>query len=167
MKIRRAIAKDIPRIGTLLEQVNEVHHKGRPDLFGCGCKYTDRELEDILADDLRPVFVAVDDDGVVVGYAFCMLQQHEDSHILKPVRTLYVDDLCVDEACRGQHVGKTVYEAVVEFARIAGCYNLTLNVWSCNPSAMKFYERCGLVPQKVGMELVLDTAGNSMSGHDD
>jgi hypothetical protein len=32
---------------------------------------------------------------------------------------------------------------------------VTLNVWSCNPAALRFYEARGLTPQKVGMEQVL------------
>lgn len=161
MKIRRARIKDISRLDALLEQVNMVHHIGRPDLFNIGRKYTDDELTQLLADDSRPVFVAVDADDTVMGYAFCIMQQPTDSHILAPVRTLYIDDLCVDEACRGQHVGKDLFRAVTAYAHDAGCHNVTLNVWSCNPSAMRFYEKCGLVPQKVGMEMILEHSGNA------
>ena len=121
MKIRRASEKDIPQIKKLLDQVNAVHHEGRPDLFRLGRKY---------------------DDG-------------EDSHILEPVTTLYIDDLCVDKDCRGQHIGTELYRHVLDFAREKGCHNLTLNVWSCNPEAMRFYERCGLTPQKVCMEQII------------
>ena len=155
MKIRRAEQKDIPRIGVLLEQVNLVHHTGRPDLFRVGKKYTDEELFDILQDEKKPILVAVDENDTVCGYAFCVYQQHIGSNLMTDVKTLYIDDLCVDETMRGRHIGKTLYDAVVELARKTGCYNLTLNVWSCNESAMRFYESCGLVPQKVGMERIL------------
>lgn len=114
-----------------------------------------RKLRELIADDRRPILVAVDDKDVVLGYAFCIYQQHLDSHVLTDVKTLYIDDLCVDESCRGQHVGQSLYQAVLEMARASGCYNVTLNVWSCNESAMGFYERCGLKPQKVGMEIIL------------
>ena len=155
MNIRRASGNDIPQINNLLSQVNAVHHEGRPDLFRLGRKYTDEELTDILADDSRPVFVAVDDSDVAVGYAFCVFQHHADSHILEPVTTLYIDDLCVDEQHRGQHIGTELYNYVLGFARESGCHNVTLHVWSCNPSAVKFYEHCGLTPQMVCMEKVL------------
>ncbi len=156
MMIRRAINNDMPGINKLLNQVLMVHHNGRPDIFKANVKkYTDEELEVIIKDDTKPIFVAVDEQDEVLGYAFCVSQQHLNNNILTDVKTLYIDDLCVDEEKRGMHIGKQLYEFVLEFAKAQGCYNVTLNVWSCNESAMKFYEKCGLVPQKVGMEKIL------------
>ena len=157
MKIRRATEKDIPEIMGLLAQVNMVHHIGRPDLFKAGgTKYTPEELGGLLHDDDRPIFAAVDEGkDRMLGYAFCMFQKHENDSNLTDITTLYIDDLCVDENLRGQHVGSRLYEAVLDFARENGCYNVTLNVWTCNQSAMQFYEKCGLKPQKIGMEQIL------------
>lgn len=156
MLIRRANANDLPGLNRLLEQVLMVHHNGRPDLFKSGAKkYTDEELLELLADDTRPVFAAVDEQGEMLGYAFCIFQQHLNNNILTDIRTLYIDDLCVDEKIRGQHIGSRLYEYVLDFARKSGCYNVTLNVWSLNESAMAFYEKMGLKPQKVGMETIL------------
>lgn len=155
MNIRRAQIKDTERIMDLLLQVNLVHHKGRPDLFNIGTKYTAEQLAKIIEDDDRPILVATDGDDNVCGYAFCVYQQHLNDNILTDVKTLYIDDLCVDEGMRGKHIGRMLYDAAVALAKDSGCYNLTLNVWSCNESAMRFYQSCGLVPQKVGMELIL------------
>lgn len=154
--IRRAMKKDIPKIGDLLAQVCLVHHNGRPDIFNVGRKYSDEELAALLRDPQRPILVAVDENDGVMGYCFCIYQQHADNAVLTDIKTLYIDDLCVDESLRGRHIGKELYEAAVQLARESGCYNLTLNVWSCNASAMRFYEAQGLVPQKVCMERVLD-----------
>lgn len=159
MNIRRATPADMPGINKLLCQVLMVHHNGRPDLFKANVKkYTDEELQKIIADDKTPIFVAVEENapaGEILGYAFCIFQQHIDNNILTDVKTLYIDDLCVDEEKRGLHIGQELYEYVLAFAREQGCYNVTLNVWSCNESAMRFYEKCGLVPQKIGMEKIL------------
>lgn len=156
ISVRFAAEGDMPDLVRLLEQVELVHHYGRPDLFKCGGrKYTDDQLRAILADPGTPVLVVVDGDDRVLGYAFCIFKQFLDDNILTDIKTLYLDDLCVDETCRGQHIGRTLYEAVLELARQTGCYNVTLNVWSCNPSAMAFYEACGMKPQKVGMEVIL------------
>lgn len=156
MNIRRAVKTDIDGINKLLHQVLMVHHNGRPDLFKANAKkYTDEELALIIADDSKPIFVAADENNEVLGYAFCVFQQHINNNILTDIKTLYIDDLCVDEEKRGMHIGKQLYDYVVAFAKTQDCYNLTLNVWSCNESAKKFYEKCGLVPQKVGMEKIL------------
>ncbi|MBQ2934771.1 MAG: GNAT family N-acetyltransferase [Lachnospiraceae bacterium] len=156
MNIRRAKAQDMVGINNLLLQVCLVHHKGRPDLFKYGAKkYTDEELLAIILDDMRPIFVAVDESENVLGYAFCIFQQHLNNNILTDIKTLYIDDLCVDENIRGKHIGKQLYDAVLTFAKDSGCYNVTLNVWSLNEGAMKFYEACGLKPQKIGMETIL------------
>ena len=156
MEIRKAMEQDMDGINSLLLQVCLVHHKGRPDLFKYGAKkYSDDELKAIINDKTRPIFVAVDEHNHVLGYAFCIFQQYIGSNIMTDVKTLYIDDLCVDENVRGQHIGKQIYQAVIAFARESGCYNVTLNVWSLNESAMKFYESCGLKPLKVGMETIL------------
>lgn len=121
MNIRRATDKDLEGINNLLHQVLMVHHNGRPDLFkGNVKKYTDGELLKIIKDDSRPIFVAVADDERVLGYAFCVFVQHIDDNILTDIKTLYIDDLCVDEEIRGQHIGKSIYEFVLDFAKKKG-----------------------------------------------
>ena len=155
--VRRAVNADIPKIMDLLIQVDMVHHNGRPDIFnGPATKYTEEQLKDIIADDLTPVFVCVDDDNIPMGHAFCIHKQIIGDNVLTDIKTLYIDDICVDEAARGKHVGKALYDYVIDYAKNAGYYNVTLNVWACNPGAMKFYESMGLKVQKIGMEKVLN-----------
>ena len=153
--IRMAKEKDIPKIEDLLSQVCLVHHNGRPDIFKVGRKYSTEELKEFLKDESRPILVSTDEKDEVMGYCFGILQQHNDNSVLTDIKTFYIDDLCVDENLRGKHIGKELYEAAVRLAKDLGCYNLTLNVWSCNPSAMRFYEAMGLLPQKVYMEKIL------------
>lgn len=156
MMIRRAKNTDIPALADLLSQVLEVHHAGRPDIFKSGVrKYTDEELICTLKDENTPVFVA-EENGSVLGYAFCVFMRHENHNVLTDIKTLYIDDLCVDERTRGTGIGRALYEHVVAFAKESGCYNLTLNVWACNAGAMRFYEKLGLLPQKTYMETILD-----------
>lgn len=151
--IRLATKEDIRALDKLLYEVQEVHHQARPDLFVGGTKkYTDNELEEILMDKKKPIFVF--DDGKIERYCFCIIKI-ENSHTITPIKTLYIDDLCVDEESRGKHVGSKLYEFVKEYARKIGCYNLTLNVWADNKKALGFYQKIGLKPQKIGMEEIL------------
>ena len=154
--VRRAVEKDIPEILHLLVQVDMVHHNGRPDLFrGPATKYNAAELAGILKDEKTPVFVCVDENDVPVGHAFCIHKQQTGDAVLTDVRTLYIDDICVEETQRGRHIGTMLYEHVVQYATEHQFYNITLNVWNCNPGAMRFYESLGLQPRKVEMEQIL------------
>ena len=157
--IRRAEARDIPDILGLLVQVCMVHHEGRPDLFkGPATKFTAEELEAMIPDDSHPIFVLTDEDDTrVLGHAFCEIIERAENHVLTSIRTLYIHDLCVDEKYRGQMVGTRLYQYVLDFARSLGCYNVTLNVWACNPGAMRFYEQMGMQVQKLGMETLLES----------
>lgn len=155
LNIRRAEEKDIPVIDKLLYQVHKVHSDARPDLFKQGAKkYNDEQLKEILADDKMPVFVA-EKDGVVAGYAFCIHKQFINDNNMTDVKTLYIDDLCVDEEVRGEHIGSRLYEYVLDYAKAHGYYNVTLNVWADNKQAVGFYEKIGLKIQKIGMEKIL------------
>ena len=155
MEIRFAETRDIPGLIKLLYQVGDVHHQIRPDLFrGGAIKYTEAELEAILEDSNCPVFVGTEEDEVL-GYCFCQLREYRDSTVLTDRKELYIDDLCVDEACRGQHVGKQLYDHTCAWAKTIGCQFVTLNVWCGNDSAMAFYEKRGLKPRSITMETVL------------
>ncbi len=154
--IRRAEKQDTEGVLNLLHQVLEVHAAIRPDLFVSGTtKYSAEELHDVFMDDTRPVYVGVNEEGAVLGYAFCILEEPTDSVNLYPHRTLYIDDICVDEAARGQHVATKLYQHVREEAKLLECYNITLNVWDGNDGAEKFYYAMGMKPRKTMLEDVL------------
>ena len=156
MQIRRATEKDIPRLIDLLYQVHRVHSAGRPDIFRAGNKkYTEEELLQILANENTPIYAAADETDPLCGYAFCIYEEIKDQISLMDRKSLYIDDLCVDESMRGKHIGTQLYEHVLTEARKNGCYHVTLNVWCLNESAMRFYEKCGLSPLKITMEQIL------------
>ena len=147
MRVRRAAERDLEGVHNLLSQVLEVHAAGRPDIFRSGTrKYTDEELLVLFQDDAHPVFVAVDDDGAVLGHAFCEVQDYRESNSWQPIVSLYIDDICVDEAHRGRGVATALYRHVIA---------LTLNVWECNPGARAFYDAMGMTPLKTCLEQVL------------
>ena len=153
--IRRAKEEDLPYLNKLLYQVHKVHHDVRPDLFKDGTKkYTDTELIALIHDDLKPIFV-FETNNEILGYAFCVHIEHINDNNLTDIKTLYIDDLCVDENARGQHIGTKLYEYVLDYARKQGYYEVTLNVWADNKKALKFYESIGLRVQKIGMEKIL------------
>lgn len=156
LTVRKATEKDIPKILDLLVQVDMVHHNGRPDIFkGPATKYNEEELKAVICNEETPVFVCVDENDIPLGHAFCIHKQVVGDSVLTDIRTLYIDDICVDSDARGKHVGKTLFDYVVAYAKSTGFYNVTLNVWTCNQTAMKFYEAMGLTPQRIVMEMLL------------
>lgn len=154
--IRRAQKKDLEQVNSLLYQVLMVHAKGRTDIFIPGTKkYTDEELLKMFEDDSTPIFVSTDENDVTLGYAFCLFEEVKNSNNLYDMKTLYIDDICVDENHRGEHIATGLYEYVVDYAKREGCYRVTLNVWDVNPTARAFYDKMGMKPLKTTMETVL------------
>ena len=152
--VRKADKRDIQAIIELLHQVNMVHHVLRPDLFKPHTtKYNEQELEALMDDDSKPIFVF--DDGAVLGHAFCMITEVKNNKLLQDIKTLYIDDICVDEKARGKHVGKALYEYVRDYAALVGCNNITLTVWEGNDAALSFYRNMGMKVQKTTMEILL------------
>ena len=156
MKIRKAEEKDIPRLLALLGQVLQIHAEIRPDVFIPGTtKYTVRELAELLKQEDRPIYVAVNEGDVCMGYAFCQMQEQPFSTNMVPFKSLFIDDLCVDQQARGQHIGESLFEYVKQQAKEQGCYEVTLNVWAGNTSAEHFYEKMGMKTKERQMEYIL------------
>ena len=150
MTIRKAEEKDILRIIELLGQVLQIHADIRPDIFIPGTtKYTVSELTELLGKEEKPIYVAVNEEDVCVGYAFCQLQEQPFSTNMVPFKSLFIDDLCVDQQARGQHIGESLFEYVKNEAKRMGCYEVTLNVWAGNTSAEKFYEKMGMKTKEL------------------
>ena len=156
MEIRIAKRSDIPELTRLLKQVGEVHHEIRPDIFRDGClKYTHEELAQLLTDESRPVWAAMEGE-TMLGYCFCQWRTYRDSTALTDRLELYIDDLCIDEESRGHGVARKLYDHVVSVARERNCNFITLNVWCGNDRAMRFYEKMGLTPRSIMMEVKLE-----------
>ncbi|MBR1623392.1 MAG: GNAT family N-acetyltransferase [Pseudobutyrivibrio sp.] len=156
MTIRRAKEKDIDKLISLLQQVLEIHAAIRPDIFISGTtKYTNEELAEKLGDDNAPIYAAVNENDELIGYAFCVLKEQPFSTNMVPFKSMFIDDLCVDSSCRGQHIGEQLFEFVKSEAKKLGCYEVTLNVWSGNDSAEAFYEKMGMKTKERQMEYIL------------
>ena len=153
-RIRRAGIDDIEGIIQLLHQVNMVHHRIRPDLFKPNTtKYSRHELDVLLSNPQKPIFVYADNG--VLGYAFCQVTEKKNDQLLQDIKTLYIDDICVDEKARGKHIGKSLFDYVKHYAQTIGCRNITLNVWEGNGPALSFYQNMGMQVQKMTMETIL------------
>jgi len=98
--------------------------------------------------------VAENAQGEVLGYVMLRVITPQNP-VMQPRSFLWVDDLCVDQAARGQGIGEVLMHSAAELARARGLNKIELNVWECNEGAMRFYERLGYTAQKRGMEIAL------------
>jgi len=150
--IRPAKKEDYPGIRALLLQIAGLHHKLRPDLFLPQVKLSQEDfLERLETAPQNPIVVALA-EGEIVGHLFAEVK-HLEEHACKTGRCVfYIDDLCVNEACRGQGAGRRLMEEAEALARLHQCETLELNVYQCNESAVRFYERLGFAPQRLTLE---------------
>lgn len=156
MIIRLAKEKDIDEMLKLLGQVLQIHADLRPDIFVADTtKYSREDLIRMIQDTSNPIYVAADEDDRCVGYVFCQIIEPSKSQNMVPIRQLFIDDLCVDEASRGKHIGEALFEYVKKEAKNLGCYEVTLNVWEGNTSAEKFYEKMEMKVKEKRMEFIL------------
>ncbi|HFU4083326.1 TPA: N-acetyltransferase family protein [Streptococcus suis] len=155
MTIRKARPSDIPVLNELLQDILHVHHQARPDIFkSAGQKFSEDELVALLENPDKPIFV-FELEGQVVGHLFCEFRT-TSGDVLEPIKTLFIDDLCVASSVRGQKIGEQLYEFALSYAKEQGCHNLTLDVWADNAGAVRFYERQGMKPQKFRMEQIIN-----------
>ncbi len=157
MIFRKAQEKDIPKIIDLLQQVLEIHAAIRPDIFISGTtKYDFDEVKKMLGDEQKPIYIAADDDDSALGYAICEIKETPSDAANKvKFRQMYIDDLCVDQQARGQHIGQKLFEHVKSEAKKIGCYEVTLCVWTGNDNAERFYENLGMKTKERVMEYIL------------
>lgn len=156
INIRKAQNKDIDQIIILLNEVLELHAKIRPDIFISGTtKYTKEELFKIINDNNTPVFVATTYEKVI-GYVFCIFKKQPFTTNMHDFKTLFIDDLCVDKTFRSMHVGKRLFDYVLDYAKENKCYDVTLNVWEGNDSAYAFYKKMGMFVKETQMEIIVD-----------
>ena len=156
IRIRKAEEKDAQKIAEMLIGIGALHHNGRPDIYKDNLqKYNESDILDILKDENSPIYVAADEEDVVAGYAFCQIKAVENNKALMDREFMYIDDFCVDEKYRKQHIGQTLIQSVLEEAKKIGVDGIELNVWEFNENAIKFYEKCGFTTQKREMEIKL------------
>ena len=155
MNIRKASTKDIPSLLSLLKEVLALHAEIRPDIFSTTTKYNESDIKDILKNEKKPIYVAVNDKDEVLGYLFLEIKDNKNASNQKPRTTLYIDDICVSKDHRREGIGEFLFSFAKELAISLKCDDITLNVWSGNEAALKFYTKHGFKERNAILELNL------------
>lgn len=153
--VEKAAERDAGDVLSLLEEIHDIHHSGRPDIFSSsGSKYSMDDVLKLFADPDSPSFT-VRENGEFRGYALCRLRRTEETPHMHGSLVLYIDDLCVKSEFREQGFGSALLKYLADFARKLRCQRVELNVWEFNEGAKKLYERFGFVTQRRQLEFFL------------
>lgn len=150
--IRPAVMGDVPALTSLYSELDHVHAGAEPSLIPTPEELPRRteDIEETVRDPLAPMFVAMqypdeeDGEGRVVGFAKIRIRQL--NRYWKVERMPEVDELAVNEAVRGQGVGRMLMSAAEEWARGAGYPEIWVAAWSFNTPASTLYARQGFEP---------------------
>ncbi len=133
----------------LKRQVHSLHISWRPDIY-----WDDPDLypeahyqEDIQS---RQLYVAKL-GGALVGYVRLMIRR-QDGPGSVPQKVLLLEEICVEEALRGQGIGTEMVGDVQALARAFGCDGMRIGVYPQNDGAVAFYQKCGFQIRSISMD---------------
>lgn len=153
--VRLATEEDLERVNELRKQVNDIHVKGRPDIFRGGFG---QELQDLIfafRDEEDRAIIVAERDGVIRGFA-CVSFRHRPESVFMNARDFYdVEEFGVDEQFRRQGIGRELFAFMQEDAKARGFKRIELNMWEFNEGALAFYEAIGFRTYRRDMELDL------------
>ena len=66
-----------------------------------------------------------------------------------------VEGVRVHSGCRGQGIGKAMFEWAIQRARVRHCHMLQLTTDKARPDALRFYQSLGFIASHEGMKLRL------------
>ena len=145
MQIRNMTLNDYNEVDRLMAQVHLLHVNGRPDLYiDVDHIYSYEQFKEMVENE-DMITILAEEDGKVLG--ICMITMRAKTCMVKR-RTAYMEDLCVDESCRGRGIGKALFLYAKEVSVKMGAERLDLMVWDFNEDARKFYEKMGMKPQR-------------------
>lgn len=140
---------DREAVNALAKQIHEQHVSWRPDIYESAPElYTEERFRDAVQQ--RQLYVARIGE-VVAGYVLLIIKNYDaPGHVRRKV--MVVEELCVEELCRGQGIGTEIMEHVYALARAFRCTDLQLGVYPQNDAAVSFYQKCGFAIRSITMQ---------------
>jgi len=143
---------DRDAVNALARQVHFLHCSWRPDLYEMVPElYSPERFEEAIRE--RQLYVARI-DGLVAGYVLLKIRSYDWPGVVNR-RVMVVDEICVEELCRNQGIGKEMMQDVRALAKAFGCRDLQLGVYPQNDEAVAFYQKCGFTIRSIDMQLTL------------
>jgi GNAT superfamily N-acetyltransferase len=153
MEIRKAKIEDLEEITELLIQVKKLHENGRSDIFKPTMKsQAEEETIEILSGKRFQTIIATNEEDKAIGMAIYEVKERKGHKNLKDARTLWVEDIVVEEKQQGKRIGTRLMEELQKIAKKKKCIRIELNVWNFNTKAYEFYQKLGMNEQRTIME---------------
>lgn len=130
---------------TLTPAIGEAVERLVPQLSRSSRPPTTEELGELVASSATDLFIALADDGTIVGMATLATFR-----IPTGVRS-WIEDVVVDEAGRGQGVGGALTLAMIERAREHGAKTVDLTSRPSRADANRLYQRHGFVQRDTNV----------------
>lgn len=139
---------DREAVNAMAKQVHVMHVQWRPDIYEMVEEmYSEERFLNAVKD--RQLYVAKI-DGIVVGYVLTKIRSYDWHGVVKR-KVMLIDEVCVEEACRGQGIGKEMMADIHALAKAFGCSDIQLGVYPQNDSAVGFYQKCGFTIRSIDM----------------
>lgn len=140
---------DREAVNHLARQVHAMHVAWRPDIYEMVDElYPEVRVREGIA--ARELYVAKL-NGQVVGYVSLKFKDYDYPGLVRR-KVMVVDEICVEETCRNQGIGKAMMEDVHALARAFRCTDLQLGVYPQNDEAVGFYQKCGFTIRSIDMQ---------------
>jgi GNAT superfamily N-acetyltransferase len=130
---------------TLTPAIVDAMARLTPQLSGSKPPPTTAELSDVVASPATDLFIALADDGTIVGTATLVTFR-----IPTGVRG-WIEDVVTDAAARGQGVGTALTEAMLDRAREVGCLTVDLTSRPKREDANRLYQKLGFVARDTNV----------------
>lgn len=149
--VRNAEIKDYEAVVKIMEQVQEMHVKWRPDIYKINKKMIPEDkFAEILEDG---TFFVAETEGIVVGIMGIAFRHIENpSHVTRNV--IFIDSMAVDEKYRGMGIGHLFFEKAKQIKEERHYDAVELQVNAKNKAAYEMYVKCGFKEKSINMELI-------------
>ena len=120
-----------------------------PQLTGRGSELDRAGFEALLTCDHSHLLVLREDDSRVAGVLIVALYP-----ILTGGMRAWIEDVVVDERCRGKGYGKLLVSYAIEFARECGARSISLTSSPARIAANRLYRTLGFVQRETNVYLM-------------
>lgn len=152
MKIRESRIEDTDQIVRIMQEVQNLHIKNRPDIF------KSKKIEDIKKEVLEKInsfditIIVAEENEEILGIAICKVKEVINHINLKDTKVLSIDELGVKSNSQRKGIGRLLINQAKKIAKEKSCKRLELNCWQFN-SALEFYKKVGFEEQRTMFEM--------------